>query len=69
MNLILFDTNIVSFYPLTLTRPIAELRVGAFTISEKWNKLAKDFKVSYKTHDSLQEKFPFTVENDNIIVL
>lgn len=68
MNLILLDQHISRFYPLTQTRPISELRVGAFTIADKWKRLVRDFKIAYKTHDSLQEKFPLVLENDNVVV-
>ncbi|MGB0166408.1 MAG: putative sugar nucleotidyl transferase [Luteibaculum sp.] len=68
MNLILFDSHIAKFYPLTLTRPVSDLRVGAYTIKEKWDRLGKDFKISTKTHDSLQEKYPLILENDNLLV-
>ncbi|TXC76946.1 putative sugar nucleotidyl transferase [Luteibaculum oceani] len=68
MNLILFDTHIEDFYPFTFTRPVSELRAGAFTIAQKWKAYGKNLKVCYKTHESLQEKFPFVLENDNLVV-
>ena len=37
MNVILFDKNPKSFYPLSLTRPISDFRIGIFTIKQKWN--------------------------------
>ena len=36
MNFNLFDLSIEDFYPLTLTRPISDLRIGINTIKEKW---------------------------------
>ena len=36
MNIILFDNKREDFYPLSLTRPIAEFRLGVLTIKEKW---------------------------------
>ncbi len=68
MNLILFDVDVVAFYPLTLTRPVSQLRAGAFTIAEKWLRMDKNLGLRYKTHESLQEKFPYEVANDNLIV-
>ncbi len=42
--------------PLTLTRPVADLRVGIFTIEEKWS-LALKSKVAVRTKDYLRKKF------------
>ena len=36
MNVILFDTDRENLYPLSLTRPISDFRVGILTIKEKW---------------------------------
>jgi len=57
MNYVLFDgQHHQSLKPLTLTRPVAELRVGIYTIREKWTKyLDTDIKVRCK--DYLAEKF------------
>lgn len=58
MSIILFDDSArESLFPLTFTRPVADLRVGILTIAEKW---AKHFKTatSFLTTDYLQEKFP-----------
>ncbi len=42
MNLILFDTpQMNKLYPLTLTRAIADVRIGIFTIKERWEHLTK----------------------------
>ncbi|SVD79045.1 uncharacterized protein METZ01_LOCUS431899, partial [marine metagenome] len=64
MNTILFDYNIKSFLPLTFTRPIAELRVGIFTIKEKWNHYFN--KISIKTEAYLSDKFPIKTINNNL---
>jgi hypothetical protein len=40
--------------PLTLTRPVADLRVGIFTIQEKWS-LALNSKVAVRTKDYLRK--------------
>ena len=42
--------------PLTLTRPVADLRVGMFTVQEKWS-LALSSKVGLRTKDYLRKKF------------
>lgn len=48
-------------YPLALTRPVSELRVGILTITEKW---VKNFKSTYSflTEDYLSEKYPLISE-------
>ncbi len=68
MNYILFDSKSwEDLKPLTFTRPVAALRVGILTIKEKWEKrLAAS--LSYKTQDYLSEKFPCTVEEQNILI-
>lgn len=45
------------FLPLSFTRPIAEMRVGILTFTERWQKLLDIQKTSYITEDFLQEKF------------
>ncbi|MGA9213212.1 GlmU family protein [Kaistella sp.] len=45
------------FLPLTFTKPVAEMRCGIFTFSERWQKLLETTEVSYLTEDYLQEKF------------
>ncbi len=48
--------------PLTLTRPVAEIRVGILTIRETWVKMLQpnfqNLKVGYITEDYLAKKFP-----------
>ncbi|MEQ8470185.1 MAG: GlmU family protein [Marinoscillum sp.] len=44
--------------PLTYTRPIADLRVGILTISEKWQKHLAIPQVGFQTENYLQAKFP-----------
>ena len=40
MNILLFDTPAVkTYYPLQLTRAIADLTIGILTIKERWEKL------------------------------
>ncbi|BBA17432.1 putative sugar nucleotidyl transferase [Blattabacterium cuenoti] len=39
MNFILYDgTEWKSLFPITLTRPVSEIRLGLFTIKERWEK-------------------------------
>ena len=53
-----FDSeNIASLYPLTLTRPAADLRVGICTIAEKWNIRLSANQFGYITSEHLSKKF------------
>jgi len=45
------------FLPLTFTRPVAEMRCGILTFSERWQKILEHTKVSYFTENYLQGKF------------
>ncbi len=68
MAIILFeDRAYQNLYPLTYTRPVANLRIGILTIAEKWAKrLNADF--SYLTRDYLQGKFPLQVSDENVFI-
>jgi UDP-N-acetylglucosamine diphosphorylase/glucosamine-1-phosphate N-acetyltransferase len=68
MSIILFDDSArESLYPLTFTRPVADLRVGILTIAEKWSKYLKA-SVSFITADYLQQKFSCAVESNSILI-
>ena len=59
MNYLLIDNDDVraNLLPMTYTRPVAELRVGALTLREKWqHRLAGEY--HYRTADYLGEIFP-----------
>jgi UDP-N-acetylglucosamine diphosphorylase/glucosamine-1-phosphate N-acetyltransferase len=64
MNVILFDTNRVNYYPLSFTRPIAYFRIGILTIKEKWELHYKS--VSVMTEEYLSDKFPIKIAKDNL---
>lgn len=67
-NVILFDNEVWdNLLPLTYTRPVGELRVGILTIKEKWEKWAGT-NVSFITQEHLSQKFPMTIEADNIVI-
>ncbi|MEK0420806.1 MAG: hypothetical protein RLZZ161_657 [Bacteroidota bacterium] len=51
------DEQIAHLYPLTLTRPAADLRCGIQTVAEKWNILLKPDKWGFETQDFLRIKF------------
>ncbi|MBC8265646.1 MAG: GlmU family protein [Flavobacteriales bacterium] len=64
MNTILFDYNREAFFPLSFTRPIADLRIGITTIKEKWECYFDT--VSVKTEDYLASKFPMNISSENL---
>jgi len=58
MNYILFDDiSHQSLLPLTLTKPVADIRIGILTIREKWDKFLNT-STSSLTQDYLSRKFP-----------
>lgn len=68
MNVILFDDkSIDNLYPLTFTRPAAEIRVGILKIAEKWS-LKLNQTVSFYTQTFLQSKFKAVVSDDNLFI-
>jgi UDP-N-acetylglucosamine diphosphorylase/glucosamine-1-phosphate N-acetyltransferase len=63
MHIVLSDCDAqLRFAPLTLTRPIAELRTGIYTNRERWEKLAPECSFSYETADYLQRMYPLAEE-------
>lgn len=57
MEVILFDGAAhQSLWPLTATKPVAKLRVGIFTLEEKWNYYLATT-VSLRTKEYLNQKF------------
>jgi len=68
MNLVFFDPAQSSgLLPLTYTRPVAELRIGGLTISEKWNKRLNT-EGSWLTKEYLQPIYPFRFTTDNTFI-
>ncbi len=56
-NIVLFDGQLHhSLLPITFTRPVSHIRVGIFTIKEKWEKYLGE-SVSVRCKDYLTEKF------------
>src|SRR5690554_2023182 len=67
MNIILHDlSNHLTFAPLTLTRPVGNLRAGMFTNDERWQFYLPEAEISFKTEDYLADKFPIKQTKDNI---
>ncbi len=46
------------FAPLTLSRPVGNLRMGIYTNDERWGRLLPDCEVGFITESYLQDKFP-----------
>lgn len=68
MRINLFDDHLrKAFYPLSLTRPIGDLRHGIFTIAESWSQLL-GHPVKLFGRDALSEAFPLELEDDNIFI-
>ncbi|MNJ86587.1 hypothetical protein D3C87_40900 [compost metagenome] len=58
MNIILHDNELhLRFAPLTLTRPVGDLRVGILTNKERWEKWIPEATVSFETEAYLSKKF------------
>lgn len=70
MHIVLFDKAEwrVGLYPLALTRPVADLRVGILTIAEKWAKWT-GAPYSFLTEDYLQEKFPLGPFSNDVLLV
>lgn len=61
MKLQLHDNGLhLRFAPLTLTRPLGNLRMGIFTNDERWKLFLPDAEVSFITESYLQAKFPLS---------
>ena len=64
MNIQLHDNNLhLRFAPLTLTRPVGNLRMGIFTNDERWKLFLSDTVITYKTEEYLAGKFPASTED------
>ena len=66
-RLLFEDKNIIKdFFPLTFTRPSAELRAGILTFSERWQRLLGITRVDYLTADYLQGKYTYTGVSEEV---
>ncbi|MCF2446371.1 glucose-1-phosphate thymidylyltransferase [Dyadobacter sp. CY345] len=68
-NIILFDDPLFrrQLLPFTYTRPVAAIRCGIHTLSEKWEKWLSTT-ISYQTESSLRAQFPLVTTNDNLFI-
>ncbi|HRP52663.1 MAG TPA: GlmU family protein [Fluviicola sp.] len=69
MNIVLHDNGLhLRFAPLTLTRPVGEIRVGILTNKERWEKWIPEATITFETEKYLSGKFPKTKESSYIEV-
>lgn len=57
----------LTFAPLTLTRPIGDLRCGLFTNTERWESYDEKIVVGYKTLPYLQQQFESFQDPDLVV--
>ncbi|RQO34227.1 glucose-1-phosphate thymidylyltransferase [Chryseobacterium sp. KBW03] len=57
------------FLPLTFTRPVAAMRCGILTFSERWQKILENEEVSYFTEMYLQDKFKSPEEKESLFLV
>src|SRR5690606_11178785 len=71
ISLVLFDRFEArdELLPLVATRPIGNLRVGAFTLDKKWSDILGIPHVSYLTEDYLSIKFPLNIPTEEVLVI
>ena len=65
MKIVLFDNGLhLRFAPLSLTRPIGDLRIGIMTNTERWKLVEPIAEIFYESEVYLKEKFPATTKAD-----
>lgn len=68
MKLVLFDNGLHKrFAPLSLTRPIGDLRIGIMTNTERWKLVEPTAEIFFETEAYLNAKFP-TTQNADLFV-
>ena len=68
MKIILHDNQLhLRFAPLTLTRPVGNLRMGILTNDERWKWFLPDSNIFFQTESYLATKFPSSVDVDLIV--
>lgn len=70
MQLVFSDAQFwEEFLPLTFTRPVAEMRCGILTFSERWRNLLEISDVRFLTEDYLQEKFSSPTDEEGLVIV
>lgn len=68
-NIILSDAGYwKNLLPFTFTRPVAELRCGMRTLTQKWEKYLGTSINGFATEDYLQEKYPVNFSEENLLI-
>jgi UDP-N-acetylglucosamine diphosphorylase/glucosamine-1-phosphate N-acetyltransferase len=68
MKIILHDNQLhLRFAPLTLTRPVGNLRMGILTNDERWKMFLPESSFFFQTEFHLAKKFPSSLEADLIV--
>jgi UDP-N-acetylglucosamine diphosphorylase/glucosamine-1-phosphate N-acetyltransferase len=57
------------FLPLTFTRPVAEMRCGILTFSERWQKILENTEISFFTETYLQNKFQEPEKKESLFLV
>ncbi|WP_312397890.1 GlmU family protein [Chryseobacterium sp.] len=57
------------FLPLTFTRPVAEMRCGILTFSERWQKILENTEISFFTEIYLQDKFAEPEKKESLFLV
>ena len=65
MKIVLFDNGLhLRFAPLSLTRPIGDLRIGIMTNTERWKLVEPTAEIFFESEGYLNAKFPTTKTAD-----
>ena len=69
MNIVLFDEEEAwkQLLPFTFTRPLSEIRVGIYTLREKWQ-LQLEYTCSCLSKEYLREKYPLEEAVDSLYI-
>jgi UDP-N-acetylglucosamine diphosphorylase/glucosamine-1-phosphate N-acetyltransferase len=68
MNYILFDDHTWhNLLPLTFTKPVAEIRIGILTITEKWEHYLNG-KLTFQTQEYLNQKYKASYTNNAVFI-
>lgn len=68
MKIVLVDNGLhLRFAPLSLTRPIGDLRIGIMTNTERWKLVEPSAEIFYETEAYLNSKYPSTSAADLVV--
>lgn len=69
MNVILFDgEERNNLLPLTFTKPVAELRMGGLSFTERWKRILETTNVSFLSEEYLSKKYPAKIKDLNLFI-